>query len=275
MTDLKLGRSKHSPWDAKRLSILDAIPAKLPSPPTRTSRSTKLPASKIDILGNDQYGDCTVAGAAHTVQHLTYYETDQPDVDPKASDVVSTYFNLTGGQDSGLDLLTVLNYWHKTGIVGHKLEAYAEVPWTDASLSAATTRVLLKTSVWLSGSAYIAVWLPAAQQSNAFDWRTVGTGPSWRPGTWGGHCVDIVDYAPYGDIPGWTAKDGAAFEIETWGRRVWASERYLRAFCDETWLPVSRDFTNRKGSNPQGRTLSKLVQLAQQIASEASGGQPT
>ena len=53
MTDLKLGRSKHSPWDAKRLSILDAIPAKLPSPPTRTSRSTKLPASKIDILGND------------------------------------------------------------------------------------------------------------------------------------------------------------------------------------------------------------------------------
>jgi hypothetical protein len=275
MPELKTGRARHSPWDAKRLSILDALPGKLPSPPARTTRSVRLPAAKIDILGNDDYGDCTVAAAAHTAQHLTYYETDQPNLDPKTNDVVSTYFDLTGGSDTGLDLLTVLNRWHKKGICGHTIAAYGEVPWADAGLSAAATRTLLKTSVWLSGSAYIAVWLPAAQQQNPFDWRTVGTGPAWRPGGWGGHCIDVVDYAPYRDLPGWTSRDGAAFQLETWGRRVWASEQYLRAYCDEAWLPVSKDFTNRKGSNPQGRTLAKLVELAATIARISSGGQPT
>lgn len=266
MLDLKLGRSHPSPWDTRRLSLVQAIPGKLPSPPTRTNRSAKLPPAKIDILGNDHYGDCTVAAAAHTVQHLTYFEADRPNVDPATTDIVKTYFALTGGADSGLPLIDVLKRWHGTGIAGHKLEAYAEIPWTDATLSAAETRTLLKASVWLAGSAYIAVWLPAAQQQNAFDWRTVGTGPSWRPGGWGGHAINIVDYAPYGDLAGWTREDGAGFLVETWGRRTWASERYLRTYMDEAWTPVSGDFTNRKGKNPQSRTLQKLVELAQKIS---------
>lgn len=261
MTDLvnhpqyKLGVSHRSAWDAKRLTLLaPEMQAVMPSPPSSIAK-TRLSLLRSDRYGymyNDRYGDCTVAAKWHTVQHQSGFEKHkfiQSDENIKAE-----YFDYTGGQDSGLSLLDVLQPWKAGAHGGHQLAAYAEIPWTDRSLSVAQSRKVLKQGIWLMGSAYIAVELPYALQNSAYDWRNVGTGADWRAGTWGGHCVPILAYESVGGV--------LTFYIITWGQLVPVSEAFLRAYMVEAWAPVATDWQNAKGTTPNGRSLQALVDLA-------------
>lgn len=270
MPDYKLGRSRPSEWDAHRLSLTtQKIATTLPTPPSSIAKGRVTIAKKIlwPMMGNDRYGDCTVAAAGHTIQSETTYEEiatqGRYEYTPSDQTVVDEYLKLGNGADNGLALLDVLKPWQQTGLFGHKLAAYAEVPWADPSLSAAVTRKLLKTSTWLSGSTYLAVWLPAALQNDPYNWTKVGTGPSWRAGSWGGHCIPTLFYA------------SNVHWVVTWGKLIPVTEAFLRAYCDEAWMPVSRDWVNARGKTPNGRSLQSVVDLAEQIASQASGGQPT
>lgn len=259
--DYKLGVTGPSPWDSKRVTLNAALYAARVSvkPPSQIAagRLASLAAAPWGIMLNDEEGDCTIAGRWHTIQAQTTYEK-RPFVQPDPA-IHSEYRALTGGGDDGLDLLTVLKAWKAGTYGGHALAAYAEIPWTDPKLSAAYTRQLLKIGVWAAGASYIAVMLPAAQQRNPMDWITVGTGPDWRPGTWGGHCVPILAYRLVGGK--------LRFLIVTWGQLVEVSEEYLRAFCVETWMPVSQvDWTNTKGKTPSGRTIQATVDLALSLA---------
>ncbi len=247
--EFKLGRSGPSTYDNKRLTLLDA--PNLPTPPSNLAKArfNLIRNTFYPIMGNDKYGDCTVASAGHTIQAATTYEKNE--FTPSTDQVVNEYFKLTGGPDQGLSLLDVLQPWRNTGLWGHKLAAYAEIPWTDTHLSAAQTRKLLRTSIWLSGSAYLALALPYGMQRNPYDWQTIGTGPDWRPGTWGGHAVPALLYS-----------SGYKYWIVTWGKIVQVSEAFLRAYMDEAWVTVSNDWVNSKGKTPNGRSLSELARLA-------------
>lgn len=271
MPDLKLGRSRPSEWDAHRLSLTTPkIATTLPTPPSSIAKTRIAIAKSLTypMMGNADYGDCTVAAAGHTVQSETWYEErvsqgPYSGFTPADTNVVAEYLKLTGGADNGLALLDVLKPWQQTGLWGHKLAAYAEVPWADPSLSASVTRKLLKTSTWLAGSTYLAVWLPAALQRDPYNWTKVGTGADWRAGSWGGHCIPTLFYA------------SNVHWIVTWGKLIPVTEAFLRAYADEAWMPVSRDWVNARGKTPNGRSLQTVVDLANQIAGQASGGQPT
>lgn len=253
--NLKLGRSGPSPWDSQRLSLLaPSLAGTLPTPPSSiaTGRFNFFKNISWPIMGNDVYGDCVMAAAGHIIQGDTAYE--KKPFTPTEDQVVKQYFDFTGGRDEGMYLLQALKPWKNTGLWGHSLAAYAEVPWLDNSLTPTQQLKLLKLTVWLSGAAYVAFNLPAGLQQHSYDWTQIGTGPAWRAGTWGGHCIPIVLYHSNGASP--------LFYGVSWGKLVPISVPFMRAYMDEVWFPVSNDWENAKGNTPNGRTQAELVRLA-------------
>lgn len=254
----RLGRSMASRYDKKRLTVFDTAIAKalaaVPAPPSTISAArTKFTKGLVwPMMGNDEWGDCTVAGAGHTIQYLTTYEKHA--TVPADQDVVDEYLKLSGGVDSGLTLLDVLRPWQNEGLFdGHKLAAYAEIP-SDPSVKLADWKRALRQSVWLAGSAYLAFSLPAGLQQHEYDWTKVGTGAAWRAGSWGGHCVPAVLY------------DAKTWYVVSWGKLVPVSDAFMAAYCDERWMPVSSDWVNAHGNTPNGRPLQVIVDCAKKIA---------
>jgi hypothetical protein len=83
------------------------------------------PGKLFPMDGNDTLGDCTIAALAHAI--TTYRALiGKKEIMPKTS-VVKLYMQLTGGVDSGLNELDVLNYWQSNGVVGDKILAFAKI----------------------------------------------------------------------------------------------------------------------------------------------------
>jgi hypothetical protein len=75
--------------------------------------------------GNDTLGDCTIAALAHAI--TTYRGVcGSKNIMPKQA-VVKLYLHLTGGVDSGLNELDVLNYWRSHAVSNDKILAYVAV----------------------------------------------------------------------------------------------------------------------------------------------------
>jgi hypothetical protein len=131
MPQLRFG--KHPPQKDYRTLLMRNYAAALPTPAASynvlDAVYKKLGVSDPTVLfpmdGNDQYGDCTCAAAAHAI---TVYQglIGTKDILAKAA-TLKTYFHLTGGQDTGLDELNVLNYWQSTGIDKEKLLAFVSI----------------------------------------------------------------------------------------------------------------------------------------------------
>src|SRR6476469_3192619 len=67
------------------------------------------PEGGWQMLGNDQYGDCTVAGIAHG-QMVWDWANKRTIPEFNTDIVVQQYMELTGGEDNGLDPIQVANY---------------------------------------------------------------------------------------------------------------------------------------------------------------------
>src|SRR5512137_1798223 len=83
------------------------------------------PTVLFPMFANDEIGDCTIAGMAHgetiwsgLVKNKNIYPEDL---------VKKIYFSLTGGDDTGLAMLTVLDYFKKNIVLGEKIYAYMSV----------------------------------------------------------------------------------------------------------------------------------------------------
>jgi hypothetical protein len=175
--------------------LSDGLPAAPPSYDALAQVYDKLktsdPKELFPMDGNDQYGDCTIAAVAHA---LTVYRgrIGMKKI-PPAQDVLKLYMHLTGGLDSGLAELDVLNYWRKNAFEGDKVLAYVRVDVKNHSH--------VKQAIQLFGGIYIGFQV----QQNAekqFEERK-----PWTPGplTQGGHAVYAVAY------------DNAGLTMLTWG----------------------------------------------------------
>jgi len=87
---------------------------------------TSNPAVLFPMDGNDTYGDCTIAGVAHAITMYHGMTGPQKVIMSKAN-VVKLYMHLTGGVDSGLNELDVLNYWRQNAIDGDEILAFASI----------------------------------------------------------------------------------------------------------------------------------------------------
>lgn len=206
--------------DPRTIQLKKLMPTALPPlPDTYDVDSEFTNFSNGHMYGNDQYGDCVMAGRAHMTLRFEDFEQGilLPITDKEVED---EYFKETGGQDSGLVMLDSLNEWRKTGWTAagkvYMIYAYAQIDKSNHNE--------LMYSVYLLRGAYTGFSVPqsAMDQFNAGKpWTVVQGSPII-----GGHCVYIVAYNATGPI------------CVTWGAKQQMTWAFWDAYFDEAYAVI-------------------------------------
>jgi hypothetical protein len=192
---------------------------KLPTPP----RTVEVPKAAYPIDGNDQYGDCTMAGVAHLISGWDA-ELHENDPIPSEEAVITEYFDLTGGEDTGLNEAEVLKTWMTHGLFGEKIAAYA--PVNPKHL------LELHQAVAFYGGCYLGIECPASAQEQ------FAAGEPWTyegSEIEGGHCVVALGYGPNGGL-----------HCATWGGIAVLEASFLAHYLDEAYVVLSHQLVEAK-----------------------------
>jgi hypothetical protein len=184
---------KHPPKiDYRTLRFKNYLKSGLAAPPASDSVLDRVysklkvdnPTALYPMDGNDRLGDCTIAALAHAI--TTYRGIIGKKTIMTQQAVVKLYTHLTGGPDTGLNELDVLNYWRKHAVSGDAILGYVAVDPKN--------HTHVQQAIQLFGGVYLGFQV----QQNAiqeFDARK-----PWTPGplTNDGHAVYAVAYDPQG-----------------------------------------------------------------------------
>jgi len=225
--------------DVRTLSLARYVdPSQLPDPPAELDLTQHV--VEWPMYANDRIGDCTTAAAAHMIEawtaaaHDTAVEVTESAV-LAAFDRVKVVDPFTG--EEGAVELDVLRDWRTHGVGRHRIGAFARVSTRDHRLASV--------AAWLFGGLYIGLQLPlSVQEQSVWDWRGSLTGPD-KPGSWGGHAVDVVRY------------DADVLTVVTWGRLQAMTWSFWDRYCDEAYCILSRDFLEGDQA-PNGFDLEAL-----------------
>jgi hypothetical protein len=167
------------------------------------------PKQLFPMDGNDTLGDCTIAGIAHAI--TTYRGLIGTEKIMSRQAVVKLYLHLTGGIDSGLNMLDVVNYWRQKTVSGDKILAFASVDVRN--------HTHLKQAIQLFGGVYLGFQV----QRNCVE--DFDAGKPWTPGplTHDGHAVFA------------TAYDSTGVTVLTWGRTQKATWGWWDECVDESY----------------------------------------
>jgi hypothetical protein len=189
------------------------------------------------MYGNADLGDCTAAAAGHVLEAVTRFGQGTT-IAVADSDVIKFYSGSTGykpsdpSTDQGGDMLTVLKYWNRTGIAGHRIAAYFAVDPTDFDE--------MRAALYLFGNLYVG--FNATQGAlDAFDHGAVWDvmkGPGAR--VVGGHCVNVQKIVKGGNI-----------SVITWGGVAEMTPAYWTRQVDEPYSVVSQEWV-KNGVTPGG-----------------------
>lgn len=242
----KLGK-KPAPKVGLKFGFLDyANLGALPKPPTSFGHEKLVASDGWSMLGNDQYGDCVFAGAAHETMLWCMMGSGKCPPFNNAS-VLSDYSAVTGfnpndpNTDQGTDMGQAASYRRKTGIVDsashrHKVGAYLGIDVRDPHQ--------LYAAVYLFGAIGIGIEFPGSamdQFNKGHEW-TIQRGAQIE----GGHYIPFV------------AKHGRTLTVVTWGRTQTMSQGFLERYCDEGVVYVSEEaLTN--GKSPEGFDYAALI----------------
>jgi hypothetical protein len=167
------------------------------------------PTKLFPMDANDRLGDCTIAALAHAITAYCGLVGKKKIMAQPA--VTKLYLHLTGGIDSGLNELDVLNYWRQQSVDGVEILGYAKIdPKNHAHVQQA---------IQLFGGVYLGFQV----QQNAiqeFDARQ-----PWTPGplTTDGHAVYAVSY------------DQNGVTVLTWGNTQQATWAWWDECVDEAY----------------------------------------
>ena len=184
---------------------------------------TKDPTVLFPMDGNDTLGDCTIAALAHAI---TVYRglTATKKVIMSKQNVVKLYMHLTGGVDSGLNELDVLNYWRQNSVDGDKILSFVSI--------SPKNHTHVQQAIQLFGGVYLGFQV----QQNCV--QEFDTHQPWTPGplTSDGHAVYAVGY------------DQNQLTVLTWGNTQQATWAWWDECVDEAYaiLPAeakASDFT--------------------------------
>lgn len=205
----------------------------LPAPPP----SVAVPAFPTwGMLGNDQYGDCGVAGLEHGFE-CDATVAGESETFPSDTEAVQYYLTYTGGQDSGVVLSDYLAYVRQNGYYGHTVTAYAPVGVHDVPT--------LQSAVNLYGFVYCGITVTQAMQQ-AFGAHEPWTTELLNSPIAGGHCVPICGY------------DDQFLYIITWGGVQAITYSAWHRISTEAWGIITGEFVSRNGDG-RGVDLEDLT----------------
>ena len=209
----------------------------LPAPPEKVSVPT---ISNWQMLGNDQYGDCTFAGIAHA-QMATASVLSLSEPPTTTEQVVSAYLKFTNNQDEGAVEADLLQYWQQNGLFSGKVLAYAPTDVADQNE--------LKSVIASYGLAYIGIKVPAiCQQQFAQHEPWALTNTAADNNIIGGHCIILVGY------------DDKYFYGVTWGTTQAIEWTWLQAYMTESWAIITPEIVT-KGEYGQMRLAELLADI--------------
>ncbi len=230
---MKLGKLSARP-DAVKLRLADYLTGPLPTPPRTFGHQAII--SSWQMLGNDRYGDCVFAGAAHETM---LWNAEASKVVPFTDQsVLSDYSAVTGfnptdpSTDNGTDMQVAASYRRKTGVIDasgnrHQVAAYLAIEAGNVHQH--------QLAAYLFGAVGIGFRFPASAMSQFH----AGKAWSYVPGSpiEGGHYVPLV---------GRTAR---GFTCVTWGKTQRMTDCFFKRFNDESVAYVTAE------SLTNGRTL--------------------
>jgi hypothetical protein len=238
---------KHPPkLDYRTLRFKNYLTPAIASPPPSENVLTRVyaklkttdPTKLFPIDGNDTLGDCTIAAMAHAI--TTYRGLlGSEDIMPHQA-VVKLYKQLTGGQDTGLNELDVLNYWRKHGVSTDKILAYASIDPKN--------HTHVEQSIQLFGGVYLGFQV---QQNCVQEFQAR---QPWKPGplTNDGHAVFAVAY------------DKNGVTVLTWGNTQQATWAWWDECVDEAYAILPQD-----AKNPNFAPGFNIAQLQTDLAAVA------
>jgi hypothetical protein len=218
---------KHPPKaDYRTLRFRDYLTAGLAPPPPAlntldrvyTNLNTHDPATLFPMDGNDQFGDCTIAALAHAITVNRALVDTQRIMAQQA--VIKLYMHLTGGVDSGLNELNVLNYWQSNVVDGDKILAFVKIdPKNHTHIAQA---------IQIFGGVYLGFQVQQNCQ------QEFAAHQPWTPGplTQDGHAVYAVGYDPN------------AVTVLTWGNTQQGTWAWWDECVDEAYAilpPEAKD----------------------------------
>ena len=191
----------------------------------------------IRMWGNDEYGDCVIAGRCNHILRLERVEQRRT-ISLFDADAITEYKKLTGCQepgdnnDTGLVVLDAMREWKNTGMQtdgrsrirtarNYSIAAYGEIEPQNHEQSRA--------ACFAFHGVHFGFWLPLAAQKMTGDgvWDYNGeTGEEWQPGSWGGHLVYSKAFDP------------ESHEVLTWGMKVKVTNNFIDKYSDEEWAVV-------------------------------------
>lgn len=239
---------KHPPKvDYRTLRFTTYVMAGLAAPPPSfnvlttvyANLKTSDPTTLFPMDGNDTLGDCTIAAVAHAI---TVYrgKVDSKTILAKQA-VVKLYYHLTGGLDTGLNELDVLNFWQSNKVSGDEILAFVKIDPKN--------HTHVQQAIQLFGGVYLGFQV----QQNAiqeFDARQ-----PWTPGplTNDGHAVYAVAYDPNG------------VTVLTWGNTQQGTWAWWDECVDEAYAILPLD-----AKDPKFAPGFNLVQLQTDLKSVAN-----
>jgi len=239
---------KHPPkQDYRTLLLKNYFGANLPAPPTDYDVLASVyeqldindPAVLFPMDGNDTMGDCTIAAVAHAI---TVYEGligNSSIMDVQA--VTKLYYKLTGGIDSGLNELDVLNFWQSNQVFGNQILAFVKIDPKN--------HVHIQQAIQLFGGVYLGFQV----QQNCI--QDFDAGQPWTPGslTQDGHAVYAVGY------------DQSTVTVLTWGNTQKGTWEWWDECVDEAYAILPPE-AKAEDFNP-GFDFDQLAADLEQVAS--------
>ena len=213
--------AKKSDYRTLRMSsYLKSVPT-APEAVDNIGRAVTATKSDVGTLfpldGNGNYGNCTICGLAHleTLWEAFLGKT----LIPAQSLVEKTYFQLTGGADTGLAELDVLNWWRKNRFNGSNILCYVSVDPSNMEH--------VKLAISMFGALYLGL-----QCTSEIDQQFEAQVP-WTPGklTTDGHCVVVPNYNP------------TLLRCLTWGGDQDMTYDFWKQCVDECYAPVPFEAT--------------------------------
>lgn len=212
-----------------------------PPPPERLWQT---PISDWGVMGNNQYGNCVIVTAAHML--LTWRANELQDA-TRLTDSAVIDLSRSMRALNGYSILDRLKYWRKTGMWGDYLWAFAYVPHRDQEQ--------VKIAINHLGGLDIGINLPAAWRG-ADEWTT-GSGPRFRPNSWGPHSVPLVGY------------NQTHVFAATWGEVIPCTWDALAYYCDEGYALIDPNWIARDSISPSGIDLNALHAALCEIGANA------